>query len=75
MNFLIMGFEKDKGELVYEQEFNVPVSDLMAVMQWASSTDCIGAEFPVSPTQAEHISMLAAIKLPSNVNLYVSSYE
>ena len=33
MNFLVMGFEKGKDELVYEHEINLSVQDLMPVMK------------------------------------------
>ena len=75
MNFIIVGFEKYKGEFVYEQHFGIPVSDLMIVMQWNSSADYIGVDFPVLPAQAEQISRLASIKLPFNLNLYIGGYE
>ena len=75
MNFLVMGFDKGKDELVYEQEINLPVQDLMLVMNWAGSTDCIGADFLISPAQAEEISNLALVSFPAGLNLYLSSCE
>ncbi|MCU1726609.1 hypothetical protein NTD86_06375 [Pseudomonas sp. 7P_10.2_Bac1] len=75
MNFLIMGFEKGNDELVYEHEVNLPVQDLMLVMSWADSTDCIGADFLMSPAQAEEISNLALVRFPTGLNLYLSSCE
>lgn len=75
MNFLIMGFEKGKDELVYEHEVNLPVQDLMPVMKWSDITDCIGADFLMSPAQAEEISNLALVSFPAGLNLYLSSCE
>ena len=75
MNFLVMGFEKGKDELVYEHEINLSVQDLMPVMKWSEITDCIGADFPISPAQAEEISNLALVSFPDGLNLYLISCE
>lgn len=75
MNFLVMGFEKGKDELVYEHEINLSVQDLMPVMKWSDITDCIGADFPISSAQTEEISDLALVSFPAGLNLYLSSCE
>ena len=75
MNFLVMGFEKGKDELVYEHEINLSVHDSMPVMKWSDITDCIGADFIISPAQAEEISNLALVSFPAGLNLYLSSCE
>lgn len=49
MNFLVMGFEKGKDALIYEHEISLPVQDLMRVMRWNNSADCIGADFLFRP--------------------------
>lgn len=70
----IMGFQKGKDELVYKQEIDLCVSELMLIMHWVESADCIGADFPVSPDQAAHIASLASIELPDNLDLYLADY-
>ncbi|WP_019412234.1 hypothetical protein [Pseudomonas psychrophila] len=74
MIFLIMGFQEDKDDIVYEKKIDLCVSELMPIMHWAESTDCIGADFPLSPDQAAHIASLALIELPNNLDLYLAHY-
>ena len=70
----IMGFQKGKDELVYKQEIDLCVSELMLIMHWVESADCIGADFPVSPDQAAQIASLVSIELPDNLDLYLANY-
>ena len=74
MIFFIMGFHQGKDEMVYKQKIDLCVSQLMLIMHWAESTDCIGADFPVSPDQAAEIASLASIELPDNLDLYLADY-
>ena len=75
MNFLVMGFEKGRDALIYEHEISLPVQDLMRVMRWNNSADCIGADFFISSAQAEEISNLALNIFPADLDLYLSSCE
>ena len=70
----IMGFQKGKDELVYKQKIDLCVSDLILIMHWAESTDCIGVDFPVSPDQAAQIASLVSIELSDNLDLYLANY-
>lgn len=73
-DFFIMGFHQGQDEMVYKQKIDLCVSQLMLIMHWAESTDCIGADFPVSPDQAAEIASLASIELPDNLDLYLTDY-
>ena len=73
-DFFIMGFHQGKDEMVYKQKIDLCVSDLMLIMHWVESTDCIGADFPVSPDQAAQIASLVSIELPDNLDLYLANY-
>ena len=75
MIFSILGFQKGKDELVYEREIGLSVSDLMPIMHWSKSDDCIGADFKISPDQAAEISALETINLPAELDLYLTGYE
>ena len=74
MIFFIMGFQEGKDEMVYKQAIDLCVSELMLIMHWAESTDCVGADFPVSPDQAARIASLVSIELPDNLDLYLTDY-
>lgn len=69
-----MGFQEGKDEMVYKQKIDLCVSELMIIMHWAESADCIGADFPVSPDQVAHIASLVSIELPDNLDLYLTHY-
>ena len=48
----IMGFQKGKDELVYKQKIDLCVSELIIIMHWAESADCIGADFQSHPIKS-----------------------
>ncbi|MFJ3369008.1 pyocin S6 family toxin immunity protein [Pseudomonas sp. NPDC086251] len=73
MNFSVMGFHSDKDELVFEQNIGLSVEDLMPVMQWTSSNDCIGVDFQLTATQALEIERLASVAFPKGLDLYMAS--
>lgn len=75
MTFSIMGFRPGEDGLVFEQEINLYVTDLIPVMSWKDSPDCIGADYHLSATQVREIEHLASIELPKDLDLYLTSYS
>ena len=73
MSFLVMGFHPDKDELVFEQAISLSVEDLIPVMQWTNSNDCVGVDFRLTTAQALEIERLASVTFPEELDLYLTS--
>ena len=73
MNFSVMGFHPEKDELVFEQSISLSVEDLIPLMQWTSSNDCVGVDFRLTKTQALEIERLASVVFPEGLDLYLTS--
>ncbi|MCP1442233.1 hypothetical protein J3D54_001365 [Pseudomonas sp. GGS8] len=73
MNFSVIGFHPGKDELVFEQSISLSVEDLIPIMQWTSSNECIGVDFRLTTTQALEIERLASLAFPQGLDLYLTS--
>lgn len=75
MGFAVLGFYPGKDEMVFEQNINLSVDDLMPVMHWTSNIDPIGADYRLSKRQIIEIERLASLAFPGELDLYLTSTQ
>ncbi|MGN8345294.1 pyocin S6 family toxin immunity protein [Pseudomonas sp. SMV71] len=72
--FNILGFSPDKNGLVFEQCIQLPMEQLMSVMQWKNVDSHVGADFKLSAKQVLEIERLGRMSFCKELDLYLTSY-
>ncbi|WP_260962765.1 DUF7683 domain-containing protein [Pseudomonas citri] len=75
MTFGVLGFYRNRDELVFEQDISLSVEDLKPVMRWMNNQDHIGADFKLSAAQVREIEQLASVVFPEGLDFYLTSHD
>ncbi|AZE85744.1 hypothetical protein C4J98_4362 [Pseudomonas orientalis] len=74
MNHVIMGVFPNEDFASFEQELPLSAQDLMEIMGWEQPDDCV-FDYQLTEEQILKIEKACALKLPTHLDLFLSSHD
>ncbi|MFJ2366048.1 hypothetical protein ACIPIN_20480 [Pseudomonas sp. NPDC087697] len=75
MIFSVMGFHPGRDDLVFEHSISLSVADLIPVMQWTNTNECVGVDIRLIAAQVLEVEHLASVVFPEGLDLYLTSFD